>query len=207
VIHTLLRLLSLGLHVILLCGIGLQLRYPYRFPRWTRGWSFLFVAILLQTERRAYEFYWLDADLRTLIVTTMISLCMVVGFWDIWRILRGNLGTPTITPLAHITVDQFSRILAWDAAATQLFGWEPAEVLGQTLMQTVIPVRDWERHRAGVARVLALHPLPIVVLEGYALNARRKQGDEVAVKMTVYSVVAPDGTVTFTAELRRLGVL
>jgi PAS domain S-box-containing protein len=55
---------------------------------------------------------------------------------------------------AVVIADTDGTIVFWNAAAARLFGWSPAEAIGQTL-DLIIPERLRERHWAGYRRTMA----------------------------------------------------
>jgi PAS domain S-box-containing protein len=203
-----LKVVAIGLQVLLIGVVVRQLWTPYHFPLWTKAWGWLLAALVLQTERQVYEMYWLPGDLRHVIVTIVIAGCMLASFQALWTILHGEPVLQATTPIAHLVVDQFSVIVAWDETAEQLFGWRASEAVGQTLMHTIIVPRDWEAHRAEMAQVRAAPPAAgMVVLHNYAVNARHKSGEELHVEMTVTVETLPDGAPRFLVAVRRLGRL
>ena len=200
----LLKLCALGLQLALLLGLLAQLRYPYRFRLWSRAWSVLFFGMLLQTERRAYEFFWLDADLRNVLIHATISGCFALGFHYLYKILHGDLLVAVPTAAAHITIDGFSVIQTWDEEAERLFGWSAAEAVGKTIMQTIMPPQEWEAHREGIARLQAQeHPVPVQRLFP-GVTALRRDGTAIAIEVAATGTyTAPEGW-TFQAVIRPL---
>src|SRR5262249_52929022 len=55
---------------------------------------------------------------------------------------------------AFVAMDSDGRITEWNMAAEEMFGWNPAEVIGETLADTLVPEEFREAHRAGLARFL-----------------------------------------------------
>jgi PAS domain S-box-containing protein len=54
---------------------------------------------------------------------------------------------------ATVAIDARGVITAWDAAATELFGYRGEETLGRPLSEVVVPVRLRAAHEAGLRRV------------------------------------------------------
>ncbi|WP_151632375.1 sensor domain-containing protein [Noviherbaspirillum aerium] len=101
---------------------------------------------------------------------------------------------------AFIAVDADSRILDWSSKAEEAFGWTRAEVLGKSLTDTIVPERYGEAHRAGMCRYLQTGQAN-VFNKRMEMPARRKDGSEITVELTVTAIASADRTV-FLASLR-----
>lgn len=156
--------------------------------------------------RRLYDF-WLDVTLWSVLLPIGVSLSMGIGLYYLSTIFTREVRLSHPTDAAWIEIDSFSVIIAWDAQAVRLFGWTTAEALQQTLMQTIIPSRDWEAHRDGMARLLATGHEGRVIARTFAVNAMRKTGDEIPVTIRITSRAQEDGTLHFVGQVRELGVL
>ncbi|GAB3545491.1 hypothetical protein GCM10027343_21980 [Noviherbaspirillum agri] len=103
---------------------------------------------------------------------------------------------------AFIAIDDQSRILEWSVHAETMFGWKKAEVLGKPLTDTIIPRRYREAHTSGLNHYRKTG-------EGEFINrrvevtARRKDGEEIPVELTVTPIMGPGGA-TFFALVRDL---
>lgn len=53
---------------------------------------------------------------------------------------------------AYIAVDKAGVICDWNRKAERLFGWPRSEAVGRRLEETIIPSRDREAHKAGMAQ-------------------------------------------------------
>ncbi|NTX98943.1 PAS domain S-box protein [Deinococcus sp. JMULE3] len=53
---------------------------------------------------------------------------------------------------AIISIDRHGRVVAWNPAATRIFGYSLKEVLGQQLSSLIIPHADRDAHQRGMAR-------------------------------------------------------
>jgi diguanylate cyclase (GGDEF)-like protein/PAS domain S-box-containing protein len=101
---------------------------------------------------------------------------------------------------AFIAIDQEGNIIEWSAHAEDIFGWTKDAVLGIPLTETIIPPRFHAAHMAGIRRYLQTG-------EGRILNrrvelyARRRDGSEIPVELTVTPVHTP-GRVIMFASLR-----
>jgi diguanylate cyclase (GGDEF)-like protein/PAS domain S-box-containing protein len=107
---------------------------------------------------------------------------------------------------SFIAIDEQSIIIEWNRQAEKAFGWTRREVLGKRLTSTIIPERYRAAHNAGLKRYLQSG-------EGKILNrtielyARRKDGSEIPVELTVTPIESVDagahgGTMIFSASLR-----
>ena len=55
---------------------------------------------------------------------------------------------------AIVTADETGKIIEFNAAAEDVFGWKRAEIVGQTMEQTFIPERMRDAHHNGMKRYL-----------------------------------------------------
>ena len=103
-------------------------------------------------------------------------------------------------PDAIISMDQQGRILEFNPAAEELFGYTRAEALGRDLADTVIPPTLREAHRQGLAhhRVTGEGP---VFGKRVELNGMRRDGSEFPVELAIQQIDI-DGPPTFTSFLR-----
>src|SRR4051812_37150244 len=93
---------------------------------------------------------------------------------------------------AYVAIDEGGIIVAWNAAAATLFGWEREEAIGRPLTETIVPERFIEDHNEGVRRYLESRDdrAPGHRLE---LAAVARDGREFPVEMTVSAIEAPGG--------------
>ncbi|GAA2639562.1 ATP-binding protein [Paractinoplanes durhamensis] len=85
---------------------------------------------------------------------------------------------------AYVSIDAAGTVLAWNAAAEELFGYSAAEALGGQVANLIIPARFRSAHAAGLARIgaggksrLAGHRIE--------LTARDNSGREFPIEMTL----------------------
>lgn len=201
-----LKSISLVLQLLILGILVWQYRWPYGFSRWRAAWGALIVGCLFMIGRRVYDL-WLPVTLWSALLPIGVSLSMLAGLWNLGVILQRKLELTQPTDAAWVEIDSLSVIVAWDVQAERLLGWNATQALGQTLMQTIIPSRDWEAHREGMARLLATGDEGRVIARTFAVNARRKDETEIPVTIRITSVPYVDGTLHFLGQIRELGVL
>ena len=86
---------------------------------------------------------------------------------------------------AFIAVDRQGKIVTWNPQAERIFGWRREQVIGQTLLDLIVPESHRETHAKGVLRCL-------VQGEGGIENDRievigqRKDGSEFPIELTIY---------------------
>ncbi len=103
---------------------------------------------------------------------------------------------------AVIVIDENSVIIEWNTQAELIFGWKSSDILGRTLMETIIPPQYHEGHQRGIEKLRATG-------EGPFLNRRReltalhREGREFAVELSV-SVLRRGETWVFSAFVRDL---
>jgi PAS domain S-box-containing protein len=100
-------------------------------------------------------------------------------------------------PDAMVIVDEHGRIQLVNAQAEALFGYERAELLGQTL-EILIPERFREAHPQYRARFVA-SPKVRPMGSGLQLCGRHKDGSDVAVEVSLSPLHTPQGVVVSAA--------
>jgi protein-histidine pros-kinase len=102
-----------------------------------------------------------------------------------------------IAPDSMVVADQTGRILLANLQIQELLGYEPGELIGQPL-EMLLPERFRARHvehRAGYAG----DPRPRAMGAKLDLFARRKDGSEVPVEISLSPMHEPEGLVTIAA--------
>jgi PAS domain S-box-containing protein len=99
-----------------------------------------------------------------------------------------------------ITIDHTGRIIEFNPAAEQTFGFRSVEVVGRSLAELLVPPALREQHSRGLARYLATGEGP-VLNRRVEMPALRADGTEVPVELAV-TRIASAGPPLFTAYLR-----
>lgn len=99
-----------------------------------------------------------------------------------------------------ITMDASGRVREFNPAAERVFGFTRDEAIGKELAELIIPPRNRERHRQGLARYLKTGEGPLLgkLIE---IEALRRDGAEIWVQLAI-SVIEVEGSPIFTAYLR-----
>jgi PAS domain S-box-containing protein len=99
-----------------------------------------------------------------------------------------------------ITMDATGRVLEFNPASEQVFGFSRGEAVGKELAELIIPPRLRERHRQGLAHYLKTREGPLIgkLIE---IEALRRDGSEILVALAI-NVTQVDGSPIFTAYLR-----
>lgn len=92
---------------------------------------------------------------------------------------------------AFVCTDGENRIIHWNRAAEQLFGWREDEALGQAL-DIIIPDRHRHGHATGVARLLN-GGVPKLVGKTVEVPATCRAGHEIPIELSLGMWPAPDG--------------
>jgi PAS domain S-box-containing protein len=106
-------------------------------------------------------------------------------------------------PEAFVQLDQHGRIIDWNVAAEQTFGWPRYEAIGRTLLETIIPEREHEATQAMFRKFFETG-------EGDTVGKRvertavRKDGREIVVSLTVGAEQQPQGWI-FNAFAHDIG--
>jgi PAS domain S-box-containing protein len=103
------------------------------------------------------------------------------------------------SPEAVVAADDVNRIIAASPAAMELLGWD-GDLVGRRIV-VVIPERFREAHVASFTLHLLTGDTRILGRE-VVMPARRRDGSEVLVRLTVHREMAADGRVVFTAAMR-----
>ena len=102
---------------------------------------------------------------------------------------------------AIVTADETGKIIEFNAAAEDVFGWKRAEIVGQTMEQTFIPERMRDAHHNGMKRYLETDKPRVVGKGRVELTALRKTGEEFPVELNITSIKDRNGT-KFIAYIR-----
>lgn len=99
-----------------------------------------------------------------------------------------------------ITIDEEARVIDFNPAAEETFGYRATDIIGQTITDLIVPSRMREAHRKGMARYLATGEHNILKRRVKML-ALRADGSEFPVEMVVQPIELK-GRTLFTAYLR-----
>jgi PAS domain S-box-containing protein len=102
---------------------------------------------------------------------------------------------------AVVVADPAGRITLWNPAAERIFGFAPAEALGQSL-DLIIPERFRARHWAGYREVVRTGHTRYGT-EVLRVPALRKDGQRISIGFTVALLPGPDGGVGAIAAIVR----
>ncbi|WP_299369747.1 ATP-binding protein [uncultured Tateyamaria sp.] len=102
---------------------------------------------------------------------------------------------------AIVTADDAGRIIGFNAAAEQVFGWSRNEILGLTMEDTFIPHRMRDAHHNGMKRYLSTGKPRVVDAGRVELAALRKSGEEFPVELNI-TTAEDAGRTTFIAYIR-----
>jgi two-component system CheB/CheR fusion protein len=99
-----------------------------------------------------------------------------------------------------ITMDAAGRVLEFNPAAEQVFGFARSEALGKELAELIVPPRLRERHRQGLAHYIETREGPLIgkLIE---IEALRRDGSEIMVALAI-NATEVNGSPIFTAYLR-----
>jgi len=103
---------------------------------------------------------------------------------------------------AIIVIDDNSVIKEWNPRAETTFGWKASEIVGQTLMETIIPSQHREAHKQGLENLLKTGKGPILNQHN-ELTALHQKGHEFPIELTI-APLRHGGSWTFSAFIRDL---
>ncbi len=101
---------------------------------------------------------------------------------------------------AVVTMDEASRIIEWNPGAEATFGWSRDEILGQTMVETIIPVRYRPLHLEGLRRFLETGS-GRVLNRRIEIEALHRDGHEFPVELAI-SPIRLDRKFLFTGFIR-----
>lgn len=107
----------------------------------------------------------------------------------------GDDSARAIIEIAHdafISLDRDGRVLDWNPRAEEISGYTREEALGRDAGELLVPERYRERHRAGLRELLQADSS---VRQRMHLTARRRDGSELPVEVTVVTVSSAHGRV------------
>ncbi|MCA1679651.1 MAG: SpoIIE family protein phosphatase, partial [Actinobacteria bacterium] len=99
-----------------------------------------------------------------------------------------------------VIMDHRGRVVEWNPAAVEVFGYERAEVVGQEMAELIIPPTLRERHRRGLAHYLATGEGPVLGRR-FEIGGMRADGSEFPVELAI-TPLEVDGEPLFTGHLR-----
>jgi PAS domain S-box-containing protein len=99
-----------------------------------------------------------------------------------------------------ITVDEAQHIVMYNRAAEKIFGWSPAEVIGQPLAM-LMPQRFQGAHGSHVARFAATGVTSRRMGDGTVIHGLRASGEEFPLDASISQLDTPEGKL-FTVIMR-----
>jgi PAS domain S-box-containing protein len=89
--------------------------------------------------------------------------------------------------LATIVVDRSGYVVNWNSKAEELFGWTGEQIIGRSLVSTIVPPRHREAHDRGFRRYIETGEGPVIgkVME---LSALRSDGREFPIELSIAPV-------------------
>lgn len=100
-----------------------------------------------------------------------------------------------------VTIDAEGRVVEFNPAAEETFGFKREEVLGLDLAELILPPEFREAHHSGMARFQKERTSRIIGRRLH-LEAVRRNGDRFPIELTVTAYRNPDGEPEYTAYLR-----
>ncbi|MFN2543224.1 MAG: PAS domain S-box protein [Actinomycetota bacterium] len=100
-----------------------------------------------------------------------------------------------------ITIDHEGRVVEFNPAAEQTFGYAAEDIVGKEMAQFIVPRAPRGRHREGLARYLAKGPGAFIGRR-VELTALRSDGSEFPVEVSITAIEDENGPPMFTGFLR-----
>jgi len=102
---------------------------------------------------------------------------------------------------ASVMVDQNSFMVGWNALAEQTFGWSREEIIGRSLVTTLIPPKYRELHERGLTRYLETGEGPVLGKK-LELSALDKDGREFPIELSITEAVRSEHSARILAFVR-----
>ncbi|MBV8121694.1 MAG: PAS domain S-box protein [Alphaproteobacteria bacterium] len=90
-----------------------------------------------------------------------------------------------------VQIDDSGTVREWNPQAEKIFGWSRQEAVGKSLDTLILPTRERERHRRGVAEFL-LTGVSRILDRRVQMQALRRDGKEITVELSVTSLKRGD---------------
>lgn len=198
-----LKLVGLFIQLAAVAGIARQVWHPNRSQRWVLGWLALLGSGFCQVARQVALLRSAE-PVAEVLLELGVSTGFLVGVWQLTRLFEDDLLPLPPVAYGHIRIDTTSTILEWDAAATRIFGFGAQEVIGQSLLDTIIPAHSREAHRHGMERYLAEPRTGWVIGQWTPVTACHQDGRLFTVEVFIEPQTWPDGTLTFLGQVRQV---
>lgn len=101
---------------------------------------------------------------------------------------------------AVVSIDATSRVTGFNQAAEGIFGWKREEIIGQSMIELLIPPRHRSDHQNGITRYFQSGEAHILNRR-IEITALRRDGSEFPVELSVTPIVEGDHVI-FTAYIR-----
>ncbi|MBA3677514.1 MAG: PAS domain S-box protein [Sphingosinicella sp.] len=85
---------------------------------------------------------------------------------------------------AVVAIRGDGNIVAWNAAAEQIFGWSTNEALGQSMAELIVPAQHRQAHCEGLNRYLATGE-EHVLNRRIEISALKKGGEEIPIELSI----------------------
>lgn len=105
-------------------------------------------------------------------------------------------------PDAVIVIDKNSKILLWNPKAEAIFGWKMDEIIGKTLVETIIPIQSIESHTNGI-NSLKLTGQQHLLNKTIEITAVNKEGEEFFIALSIASSLW-NGNQVFISFIRNI---
>jgi len=118
---------------------------------------------------------------------------------DVRRLAQGYRSTLDAAHVSFIAMSDDGRIVEWNKAAEEMFGWSRQEVVGRELGEVIVPPRLRKAHRLGLRRFL-ISGKSTMLGTRQEMAGLHRDGHELIVEVSLSARNTSDGHV-FTAFL------
>ena len=121
-----------------------------------------------------------------MIIAVPISLAIQTLVETLRRLSAGSRAVLDGMQEAFISMDADGVVIAWNERAEQIFGWSADEANGRSVAELILPARDHERHRRGIAQFLEGGEWPMLGVRTEVM-CRHKAGTELPVELLLFA--------------------
>ncbi|HCP80196.1 MAG TPA: hypothetical protein DIT67_00880 [Octadecabacter sp.] len=104
---------------------------------------------------------------------------------------------------AVVGMDDQGMVIAWNAAAEEIFGWSRDEALGRSMGDLIVPLQHRENHAKGLEHYKKTGEGPVLE-KRVTITALHRDGQELPIELSIFPMLDAEGSVSFYAFIRSL---
>jgi PAS domain S-box-containing protein len=100
-------------------------------------------------------------------------------------------------------MDSEGQVIAWNAAAEEIFGWTKGDVIGASMGDLIVPPQHRSSHASGIERYKRTGEGPVLETR-VKITALHRDGHEFPVELSIFPMQGENGADSFYAFIRSL---